>query len=110
MWRRIFKPLPVGEYDLKERMLRSVVQLGGVAALVGTLEMLFLMEERKHRCGQDNDVAKITDAVGQLPEEQKSVNCRENDLGIVQDGDIGSRGVMIGFGNCQLPAEGKKRH
>lgn len=47
MWKKIFKPLPVGEYDLKERMLRSVVQLGGVAALVGTLEMLFLMEESK---------------------------------------------------------------
>ncbi len=47
MWRKIFKPLPVGEYDLKERMLRSVVQLGGVAALVGTLELVFLMEESK---------------------------------------------------------------
>ena len=31
MWRKIFKPLPAGEYDLRERMLRSVIQISGVA-------------------------------------------------------------------------------
>jgi len=47
MWRKIFEPLPVGEYDLRERMLRSVIQICGVAVIFGMLEMFLIMEESK---------------------------------------------------------------
>jgi len=47
MWRKIFKPLPAGEYELRERMLRSVIQISGVAVFLGMLEMFLIMEESK---------------------------------------------------------------
>ena len=47
MWRKILKPLPVGEYDLRERMLRSIIQIGGVAAFVGMIEVFLLTEDSK---------------------------------------------------------------
>lgn len=47
MWRKIFKPLPVGEYELRERMLRSIIQTGGAAALIGAIEVFLMMEESK---------------------------------------------------------------
>jgi len=47
MWRKIFKPLPDGDYDLRERMLRSLIQFGGAAALMGMIEMSFMVEETK---------------------------------------------------------------
>lgn len=45
MWRKIFKPLPAEDYDLRERMLRSVIQTGGAAALIGMIEVFLMMEE-----------------------------------------------------------------
>lgn len=47
MWKRIFKPLPVGEYELRERMLRSIIQVGGAAALIGAIEVFLMMGETK---------------------------------------------------------------
>lgn len=47
MWRKIFKPLPVGEYELRERLLRSVIQISGVAVFLGILEMFLIMEGSK---------------------------------------------------------------
>lgn len=47
MWKKIFKPLPAGEYELRERMLRSVIQISGVAVFLGMLEMFLIMEESK---------------------------------------------------------------
>lgn len=47
MWRKIFKPLPVGEYELREQLLRSVIQISGVAVFLGMLEMFLIMEESK---------------------------------------------------------------
>lgn len=47
MWKKIFHSLPAGEYDLRERMLRSVIQVCGVAVLVGMIEILVLTEDKK---------------------------------------------------------------
>ena len=45
MWKKMFHSLPAGEYDLRERMLRSVIQVCGVAVLVGMIEILVLTED-----------------------------------------------------------------
>ncbi|MBE5851862.1 MAG: DegV family EDD domain-containing protein [Lachnospiraceae bacterium] len=47
MWRKFFKPFPVGEYDLKERMLRSVIQMGGIAVFLGMMERIIMTGESK---------------------------------------------------------------
>ena len=47
MWRKIFESSSVGEYDLKERMLRVVIQMGGVAVILGMLEGVIISGESK---------------------------------------------------------------
>ena len=47
MWRKIFESFPIGEHDLKERMLRSDIQMGGVAVILGMLEGVIISGESK---------------------------------------------------------------
>ena len=47
MWRKIFESFSVGEYDLKERMFRVVIQMGGVAVILGMLEGILITDESK---------------------------------------------------------------
>ena len=47
MWRKIFESFSVGKYDLKERMLRVVIQMGGVAVILGMLEGILITDESK---------------------------------------------------------------